>query len=251
MGAMFSPAFGIIVYRVQLTGCRKITSIVNYQKKKKSCTFILFYDISARQPGEWVRKKACNKIKDPNNVKGIKTGEAFHLKYLMKDELTHQVDLLLLEGKSRFQIWKRLKNNENADGLRHCLNNKALLKDRKAYRYLNILLTLTLLFVTTSKILGVVLFAKGLYIIILLLVPMINMYILKEVFCFKRSGYMFLVILSTLSLVYQENRHFPEVLFVLAMIAISSFLYFKLYPKKLLIPAPVEKPVDKPVGKKL
>jgi len=169
----------------------------------------------------------------------------------MKDELTQQVDMLLSEGKSRFQIWKRIKNNENATALRHCLNNKALLKDKKAYRYLNILLTLILLFVTTSKILGVVLFAKGLYIVILLLVPMINMYILKEVFFFKRSGFMFLVILSTLSLIYQENRHFPEILFVLAMIAIASFLFFKLFPKKLLIPAPSDKPVDKPVNKKL
>jgi len=169
----------------------------------------------------------------------------------MKDELTHQVDMLLSEGKSRFQIWKQIKNNENAAALRNCLNNKALLKDKKAYRYLNILLTLILLFVTTSKILGVVLFAKGFYIVILLLVPMINMYILKEVFFFKRSGYMFLVILTTLSLVYQENRHYPEILFVFAMIATSSFLYFKMFPKKLLIPAPSDKPVDKPVNKKL
>ena len=163
----------------------------------------------------------------------------------MKDKLTHQVDTLLSEGKSRFQIWKRLENSENAGALRRCLNSKALLKDKKAYKYLNIFLTLILLFVTTSKILGVVLFAKGIYIFVFLIVPMINMYILKEVFFFKRSGYLFLVILSVLSLVYQENRHFPEVLFVLAMIAISSFLYLKLFPKKLLIPAPVDKPVDK------
>jgi hypothetical protein len=174
----------------------------------------------------------------------LKTHEVFHLDP-MKDELTHQVDALLSEGKSRFQIWKRLKNSENAGTLRRCLNNKALLKDKKAYKYLNIFLTLILLFVTTSKILGVVLFAKGIYIFISLIVPMVNMYILKEVFFFKRSGYLCLVILSALSLVYQENRHFPEVLFVLAMIAISSFLYLRLFPKKLLIPAPVDKPVDK------
>ena len=31
----------------------------------------------------------------------------------MKDELNDQVDLLLSEGKDRFQIWKRLKDNEN------------------------------------------------------------------------------------------------------------------------------------------
>lgn len=164
----------------------------------------------------------------------------------MKDELTHEVDRLLIEGKSRFQIWKRLKNNENSAGLRHCLNNKALLKDRKAYRYLNIFLTLILLFVTVSKIVFAIDTKTGIYFFASLVVPMINMYILKEVFLFKRSGYMFLAILSILSLVYQENRHFPEILFILAMIAISSFLYFKLFPKKLLIPAPVDQ-VDKKV----
>ena len=227
-----------------MSGYRKITFIVNYQKKKKSCTFILFYDISSRHPGDWVQKKACGNLKAQQHQK-LKNRRSVSPKNLMKDELTHQVDVLLSEGKSRFQIWKRLENNDNAAGLRSCLNNKALLKDKKAYKYLNILLTLILLFVTTSKILGVVLFAKGLYIIILLLVPMINMYILKEVFFFKRSGYLFLVILSTLSLVYQENRHFPEILFVLAMIAISTFLFLRLFPKKLLIPAPVDKPVDK------
>ena len=80
---------------------------------------------------------------------------------------------------------------------------------------------------------------------------MVNMYLLKEVFFFKRSGYMFLVILTTLSLVYQENRYYPEILFILAMIAISSILYFKLFPKKLLIPAPVDESVEKPAKKKL
>ena len=78
---------------------------------------------------------------------------------------------------------------------------------------------------------------KSLYVLVSLIVPIINMYILKEVFFFKRSGYLFLAILTTLSMVYQENRHFPEILFVLAIIGISSFLYLKLFPKKLLIPA--------------
>lgn len=165
----------------------------------------------------------------------------------MKDDLTHQVDMLLSEGKSRFQIWKRLKNNENAAGLRHCLNNKALLKDKKAYRYLNIFLSLILLFVTTSKIVLAVDTETGLYFFASLVVPMINMYILKEVLFFRCSGYLFLCILSAISFIHQENRYFPEFLFILAMIAIAAFLYFKLFPKKLLIPAPSDKPVDKNV----
>ena len=74
---------------------------------------------------------------------------------------------------------------------------------------------------------------------------MINMYILKEVLFFRRGGYLFLCILSTMSLIHQENRHFPEFLFIFAMIAIAAFLYFKLFPKKLLIPALSDKPVDK------
>jgi len=165
----------------------------------------------------------------------------------MKDELTHQVDTLLSKGKSRFQIWKQLKNSENAARLRHCLNNKALLKDKKAYKYLNILLALILLFVTISKIVLAVDTETGVYFFASLVVPMINMYILKEVLFFQRGGYLFLCILSAISFIHQENRHFPEFLFILAMIAIAVFLYLKLFPKKLLIPAPSDKPVDKKV----
>jgi len=176
----------------------------------------------------------------------LKTNEAFHLD-LMKDELTHQVDALLSEGKNRFQIWKRLKNSENAESLRHCLNNKTLLKDKKAYRYLNIFLSLILLFVTTSKILLAVDTETGIYFFASLVVPMINLYILREVLFFRRSGYLFLCILSAISFIHQENRHFPEFLFILAMIAIAAFLYVKLFPKKLLIPAPSDEPVNKKV----
>lgn len=165
----------------------------------------------------------------------------------MKNELTHQVDTLLSESKNRFQIWKRLKNSENTGSLRHCLNSKALLKDKKAYRYLNIFLSLILLFVTVSKILLAVDTEKGVYFIASLVVPMINMYILKEVLFFRRGGYLFLCILSTMSFIHQENRHFPEFLFIFATIAIAAFLYFKLFPKKLLIPEPSDKPVDKKV----
>ncbi len=159
----------------------------------------------------------------------------------MKDELNDQVDLLLSEGNDRFRIWKRLKDGDNQPRLRHYLNNKALLKDKNAHKYLNILLALIVLFVTTSKILGVVLYAKGIYMFILLVVPMINMYILKEILYFRRNGYLFLCILSALSFINGENRHFPEFLFVLAMIAISAFLYLKLFPKDTLIPALVDK----------
>jgi len=164
---------------------------------------------------------------------------------LMKDELTQQVDKLLSEGKSRFHIWKRLKNHENADKLRHCLNNNALLKDKKAYRYLNIFLSLILLFVTISQIKLAVDIEKGIYFFASLVVPMVNLYILKEVIFFRRSAYMFLFILSALSFIHQDNRHFPEFLFIFALVVIAAFLYFKLFPKKLLIPAPTDKPVDK------
>ncbi len=165
----------------------------------------------------------------------------------MKDELTSQVDMLLSEGKSRLQIWKRLKNSENPGSLRHCLNNKALLKDKKAYRFLNIFLLLILLFVTISKIVLAVDTETGVFFFASLVVPMINLYILKELFFFRRSGYLFLCILSAISFIHPENQHFPEFLFILAMIAIAAFLYFKLFPKKLLIPAPSDKPGDKKV----
>ena len=166
----------------------------------------------------------------------------------MKDELNTQIDSLLAKGNDRFEIWKRLKNKENKVALRHYLNNKALLKDKRTYRYLNIFLSLILLFVTVGKILGVVAdirLAKGIYILIFLIEPAVNMYILKEIVFFKRTGYQFLFIISLLSLLYQGNREFPAVLFTVAMILISTFLYIKIFSKKKLVPAPVKKPLDK------
>ncbi len=163
----------------------------------------------------------------------------------MKDELNSEIDGLLAKGHDRFEIWKRLKDKRNKVALRHHLNNKALLRDRRTYRYLNIFLSLILLFVTVSKILGIVLYAKGIYMFVLLIVPAVNMYILKEILFFKRTGYLLLFIVNALSLVYQENRHFPEILFVAAMLIISAFLYLKIFSRKNLIPAPADKPLDK------
>ena len=160
----------------------------------------------------------------------------------MKDELSTQIDMLLSKGNDRFEIWKRLKTKNNTVALRHHLNNKALLKNKRTYRYLNIFLSLILLFVTIGKILGVVediRLAKGVYIFIFLIEPAVNMYILKEIVFFKRTGYQFLFIISVLSLLYQGNREFPAILFTLAMIIISAFLYTKMFSKKNLIPAPV------------
>ena len=48
----------------------------NYQKKKKSCTFILFCDICSRQSKARVLQKAFNNI----NIKSRETGEMFHLR---------------------------------------------------------------------------------------------------------------------------------------------------------------------------
>jgi hypothetical protein len=163
----------------------------------------------------------------------------------MKDELSTKIDMLIARGKNRFEIWQQLKDKENNVPLRHHLNNKALFKDKRSYRFLNIFLSLILLFVTISKILGIVLYAKGMYMLVLLIVPMVNMYILKEILFFKRTGYQFLFIVTVLSLIYQENRHFPEILFIVSMLIITAFLYVKLFPKKDLIPAPVNTPKGK------
>ena len=83
--------------------------------------------------------------------------------------------------------------------------------------------------------------SKGIEMFILLVVPVINMYVLKEILFFRRNGYLFLCVLSALSFVSPENWQFPEFLFVLAMIAISAFLYLKMFPKDTLIPALVDK----------
>ncbi|MFH7321312.1 hypothetical protein ACHHRT_11985 [Desulfurivibrio sp. D14AmB] len=154
----------------------------------------------------------------------------------MAQSLENKIEAALTAGESRRSILERLKQSEEPHKLLFHLNNISNPVRRGKYLYLNLLLALILLFVTSKKLLAIVLFgAFDLLLFLSLVVPIINFYLLREILRFRRIGYQFLAVLATLSLLHPENHFFPEFPLHLAMAGLAGLLYFKLFPKAELI----------------
>ncbi len=144
-----------------------------------------------------------------------------------------EINALLLEGKTKQQIWRKLKTDDKQVNLAFHLNNIALPVDRKKFIFMNIFLAGILLFLTFKKIYATASHGHAdLYFFMSLVVPIINIYVLREVLKFHRIGYQFLFILSCLSLFRPENRQPQELLMSAVLIGLSGFLYLKLFPSK-------------------
>ncbi len=143
------------------------------------------------------------------------------------------IESLLQKGKTKKQVLEALSEKFSKQSLIFHINNVALPRYRKQYRFFNFLLIALLLYVTVKKLVIAYLF-KNYAIIMLsyLVVPIINLYLLKEIWKFHKIGYQFLAILSLLALVYEENRVMPDLAIYLTISALSAFLYFKLFPKQ-------------------
>ena len=154
----------------------------------------------------------------------------------MADPLEKQIDSMLQNGESKKSIFTKFDNPDVRARLIFFLNNKSILARRHKYMWVNLLLGLVLLGMNIKLLLAVadVISAKGpgLYLLADFIVPTVNFYILREIFLFHRTGYQFLVILTTISLIiYPDNRVFPDILINLAMIGLGSFLYLKIFPR--------------------
>ena len=150
----------------------------------------------------------------------------------MADSLEKQVEKLLQQRTSKKNIRQQLETPDNRPKLLYHLNNKSLLFRRRKYMWLNLVLAAMLLFITLKRLLAIA--GSGHYDFYLLLdfiVPTINFYILREILLFHRSGYIFLVVLTSLSFVYPENRMVPDLIVNLLMIGLSAFLYLRMFPK--------------------
>lgn len=154
----------------------------------------------------------------------------------MNNELYGKVDQLLHQGLNRHQVWSKLKQDEDQDDLCHYLNTTALPQHRKKYLVLNIILAGVLSFMTCKKILiALALGLKGLFLVLAMVVPLVNIYVLFRLMRFKRAGYQYLFVLSCLSLFQVENRFLQEWTMLAVMIVLSGFLYLKMFSKKELI----------------
>lgn len=150
----------------------------------------------------------------------------------MAETTEKEIERSLLQGKNKNEIWKMYKNTEEQHKVLFFINNSATLQHRKKYMVINLLLAAALLFITCKKLL--VAFSFGTLDISLLLglvVPTINFYILREILRFHRLGFKFLFVLSILSLIQPENHHMQEMTILAIIIGISGYLYKHMFPQ--------------------
>jgi hypothetical protein len=104
--------------------------------------------------------------------------------------------------------------------------------DRSRYKFINYLLALALVVMTAEKVWAAMAFGRfDLYFFASLVVPTINIYILAEVWKFRRRGYQFLFVLSCLALIRPENHTSLMLILLAVQISLSAFLYLQIFPK--------------------
>ncbi len=157
----------------------------------------------------------------------------------MAKELREKIDRLLREGKKKNQIWQSLENSENHKELSFLLNDLPTLKNRQTFLLLNMPLAAILVIMTGMKLFAAISIGQvNLYFFLSLVVPIINIYVLKKILRCQRTGYQYLFVLSFLSVFQPENHRFLEVLLLGVMLFLSGFLYLRMFPKKELIKLP-------------
>jgi len=161
----------------------------------------------------------------------------------MADSLEKQVEQFLRAGEKKNSILRKLESDDNRARLIYFLNNKSLVRRRHKYMWVNLFLGIVLMGMTIKLLLAVAdtIAAGGVgwYLLAEFIVPTVNFYILREIFLFHRTGYQFLTVLTTLSLIiYSTNREMPDLLINLSLIALGIFLYLKLFPKSEVIKLP-------------
>ncbi|NOX26425.1 MAG: hypothetical protein GXP59_10020 [Deltaproteobacteria bacterium] len=147
------------------------------------------------------------------------------------ENISREVDRLLRAGRDKKQVWRLLRSDDNEAQLAFCLNNTPLPDDRVTYRYINYFLSLALLVMTIDKTWAAVSFGRfDLYFFASLVVPTINVYILFEVWNFRRRGYQFLFVLSCLALIRPENYAALPLIMLAVQISLAAFLFLRIFP---------------------
>ena len=158
----------------------------------------------------------------------------------MADPLEQQILAELKKGDSKQHILKKLETKENRDDLIWHLNYLPTGKARRDGKWLNWLLVIVLLVLTIKKLYFMAMVqlnasAIGQFSPLLLLdliVPAINFYVLSKIIRFQRQGYQFMAVLGVLALVRPDNRVMPDLLMYLVITGLSIFLLLRLFPKQ-------------------
>ncbi len=138
---------------------------------------------------------------------------------------------------SRGDIYARLSDSEDRDELAYFLDNLPEPDLRSRYIYLVYILAALLAAVTVRKLIMATSWVGGFnaFSLLSLVVPTINIYLIREVLLFHRNGFQFTAILSLISLVNAENRVMPEVVIMPLTALLAGFLFFRMFPKETMI----------------
>ncbi len=158
----------------------------------------------------------------------------------MADPLEKQVVEELKKGVSKEQIRKKLQTSENLEDLVWYLNAYPDGRKRAKAAWLNWLLVLVLLLLTFKKVYFIALLqmhAMGVgqftpLLLLELIVPAINFFILSKLVRFQSQGYQFMAVLGLLGLIRADNRAMPDGGMYLVIIGLSIYLLLYLFPKK-------------------
>jgi len=149
------------------------------------------------------------------------------------------VRMELRKGHDKQKIFKKLSPENDKEDLLFFLNILPEEQLRRRYLWSNRLLCLLLLAITVKKLYDMAMLQlAAIYagqfsplLLLDLIVPMINFYILSRILRFHRQGYQFMTVLGVLALLRPENRIQPDLLLYLAIIGLSIFLLLRLFPK--------------------
>ena len=158
----------------------------------------------------------------------------------MADPLEQQVLGELKKGTGKLNVLKKLETKDNRDDLVWYLNHLPTGKGRKDHQWLNWLLIIVLLALTLMKLYEIArLQLKAMnhdmftpMLMLDLVVPAVNFFVLNKIIRFQRQGYEFMAVLGVLALVLEENRHTPYLDMYLIIIVLSVFLLLRMFPKK-------------------
>lgn len=158
----------------------------------------------------------------------------------MIDPLEKQVLSELKKGTGKQNILKNLETKDNRDDLVWYLNHFPTGKSRKDHQWINWLLVIMLLTLSVMKLHEIArLQLKAMQydmftpmLLLDLVVPAVNFFVLSKIIRFQRQGYEFMTILGVLALALAVNRVMPYLDMYLVIIALSVFLRLRMFPKK-------------------
>ena len=155
----------------------------------------------------------------------------------MPTKIEKRIKTLLAQGKTKKEIYKILSKEMDEEKFERFLRNHVDTSQKKIYHAWNLLLLAILTAVTFYKA-GIIIASieetgiDNLIVVVWsLVIPGVNIYLIWLIFRFNRLGYMFLFVLSAISLLRPENRSLIGLVQAAPLIALSGFLYLKLFPK--------------------